>query len=66
MHQDLGVDVVDLMLVGKISCFTAQNEPLGLVVGEEGFKPPTSWFITTCSNPLNYMPFYYVVYNCLQ
>jgi hypothetical protein len=45
MRQDLGVDVVDLMLAGRISCFTAQKEPLGLIVGEEGFEPPTPWMI---------------------
>jgi hypothetical protein len=25
-------------------------------VGEEGFKPPTPWFVATCSNPLSYKP----------
>ncbi len=25
-------------------------------VGEEGFEPPTPWFVTTCSNPLSYRP----------
>jgi hypothetical protein len=29
MHQNIGVDVVDLMLVGRVSCFTASKEPLG-------------------------------------
>eukprot|EP01018_Ginkgo_biloba_P037102 Gb_40557 [translate_table: standard] len=29
---------------------------LGLFVGEEGFEPPTPWFIATCSNPLSYRP----------
>lgn len=26
------------------------------VVGEEGFEPPTPWFVATCSNPLSYRP----------
>ncbi|TYH12559.1 hypothetical protein ES288_A06G077600v1 [Gossypium darwinii] len=30
--------------------------PFGPVVGEEGFEPPTPWFIATCSNPLSYRP----------
>jgi hypothetical protein len=25
-------------------------------VGEEGFEPPTPWFVATCSNPLSYRP----------
>ncbi|PPD67340.1 hypothetical protein GOBAR_DD35779 [Gossypium barbadense] len=29
----------------------------GLVVGEEGFEPPTPWFVATCSNPLSYRPY---------
>ena len=28
----------------------------GPVVGEEGFEPPTPWFVATCSNPLSYRP----------
>ncbi|KAF5774555.1 putative ribosomal protein L2 [Helianthus annuus] len=24
--------------------------------GEEGFEPPTPWFVATCSNPLSYRP----------
>ncbi|KAI5666277.1 hypothetical protein M9H77_16130 [Catharanthus roseus] len=28
--------------------------PFGSVVGEEGFEPPTPWFVATCSNPLSY------------
>ncbi|KAL7149400.1 hypothetical protein ABFS83_05G038100 [Erythranthe nasuta] len=30
--------------------------PFGPVVGEEGFEPPTPWFVATCSNPLSYRP----------
>lgn len=30
--------------------------PLRPVVGEEGFEPPTPWFVATCSNPLSYRP----------
>ncbi|KAK8271298.1 hypothetical protein V6Z11_D11G252300 [Gossypium hirsutum] len=30
--------------------------PFGPVVGEEGFEPPTPWFIAACSNPLSYRP----------
>ncbi|XLT76674.1 hypothetical protein HN873_032948 [Arachis hypogaea] len=30
--------------------------PFWPVVGEEGFEPPTPWFIATCSNPLSYRP----------
>ena len=30
--------------------------PKGKVVGEEGFEPPTPWFVATCSNPLSYRP----------
>jgi hypothetical protein len=45
MHQDLSVDVVDLMLSGRIFYFTTQKEPLRLVVGEEGFEPSTLWFV---------------------
>ncbi len=41
MHQDLGVDVVNLMLVGIISCFTTLEKTCRLVMGEEGFEPPT-------------------------
>ena len=25
-------------------------------MGEEGFEPPTPWFVATCSNPLSYRP----------
>ena len=32
------------------------NSPFGPVVGEEGFEPPTPWFVATCSNPLSYRP----------
>ncbi|KAK9122080.1 hypothetical protein Syun_019697 [Stephania yunnanensis] len=28
----------------------------GPIVGEEGFEPPTPWFVATCSNPLSYRP----------
>ena len=30
--------------------------PFWPVVGEEGFEPPTPWFVATCSNPLSYRP----------
>ncbi|KAD7480113.1 hypothetical protein E3N88_03249 [Mikania micrantha] len=30
--------------------------PFGPVVDEEGFEPPTPWFVATCSNPLSYRP----------
>lgn len=30
--------------------------PFWTVVGEEGFEPPTPWFVATCSNPLSYRP----------
>ncbi|EPS74520.1 hypothetical protein M569_00237 [Genlisea aurea] len=30
--------------------------PFGPVVGEEGFEPPTPWFVATRSNPLSYRP----------
>lgn len=30
--------------------------PFGPVVGEEGFEPPTPWFVATCSTPLSYRP----------
>lgn len=30
--------------------------PFWKVVGEEGFEPPTPWFVATCSNPLSYRP----------
>ena len=30
--------------------------PLWKAVGEEGFEPPTPWFVATCSNPLSYRP----------
>ncbi|TYH50077.1 hypothetical protein ES332_D10G179900v1 [Gossypium tomentosum] len=30
--------------------------PFGPIVGEEGFEPPTPWFVATCSNPLSYRP----------
>ncbi len=66
MRQDLRVDVGDAMLAGRISSFTAQKKPLGLVMSKEGFEPLTSWFVATCSNPLSYMPLYYVVYKCPQ
>nr|NP_569676.1 hypothetical protein PsnuCp071 [Psilotum nudum]NP_569702.1 hypothetical protein PsnuCp097 [Psilotum nudum]BAB84265.1 hypothetical protein [Psilotum nudum]BAB84291.1 hypothetical protein [Psilotum nudum] len=29
---------------------------LGLIMGEEGFEPPTPWFVATCSDPLSYKP----------
>lgn len=34
----------------------AQKKPLKMVVSEEGFEPPTPWFVATCSNPLSYRP----------
>ena len=40
--------------------FDPQREryfPFGPVMGEEGFEPPTPWFVATCSNPLSYRPY---------
>ncbi|GER30100.1 phosphate transporter 1 [Striga asiatica] len=34
----------------------ALSRPFWPVVGEEGFEPPTPWFVATCSNPLSYRP----------
>ena len=34
----------------------ALKKYLKLVVSEEGFEPPTPWFVATCSNPLSYRP----------
>ncbi len=27
-----------------------------MTMGEEGFEPPTPWFVATCSSPLSYTP----------
>ena len=27
-------------------------------MSQEGFEPPTLWFVATCSSPLSYKPFY--------
>src|SRR3989337_279253 len=37
-------------------CSMALKKYLKLVVSEEGFEPPTPWFVATCSNPLSYRP----------
>ena len=50
MRQNLGVN-----LAGIIPLWP-QKTPLKLVVSEEGFEPPTPWFVATCSNPLSYRP----------
>lgn len=35
-----------------------------MTTGQEGFEPPTPWFVATCSSPLSYKPvpiqFYYI------
>jgi hypothetical protein len=33
-----------------------------MVVSEEGFEPPTPWFVATCSNPLSYRPRLHWIY----
>jgi hypothetical protein len=38
MRQDLGVDVVDLMLAGRISCFTAPERTSGASCGRGGIR----------------------------
>lgn len=54
---------LDLHLAGKTLCSMAQKKPMGLIVGEEGFEPPTPWFVATCSNPLSYRPrLYWICY----
>jgi hypothetical protein len=40
MRQDLGVDVVDLMLAGRISCFTAPERTSGASCGRGGIRTP--------------------------
>ncbi|KAK4835872.1 hypothetical protein QYF36_015606 [Acer negundo] len=39
-----------------VATFREGSFPFGPVVGEEGFEPPTPWFVATCSNPLSYRP----------
>ncbi len=34
-----------------------------MVVSEEGFEPPTPWFVATCSNPLSYRPRLHWIYH---
>ncbi|XAR50475.1 hypothetical protein NMG60_11004812 [Bertholletia excelsa] len=48
---------LDLKRYKRVSCETQERSfPFGPVVGEEGFEPPTPWFVATCSNPLSYRP----------
>ena len=32
-------------------------------MGEEGFEPPTPWFVATCSGPLSYTPLTHEFHN---
>jgi hypothetical protein len=38
-----------------------------MTTGQEGFEPPTPWFVATCSSPLSYKPvpiqYYYININ---
>jgi hypothetical protein len=56
MRQNLGVN-----LAGIIPLWPPKT-PLKLVVSEEGFEPPTPWFVATCSNPLSYRPRLHWIY----
>ncbi len=40
MRQDLGVHVVDLMLAGRISCFTTPERTSGASCGRGGIRTP--------------------------
>ena len=51
MREYIGVN-----LSGIILFLWPPKKPLKLVVSEEGFEPPTPWFVATCSNPLSYRP----------
>ncbi|KAK9081054.1 hypothetical protein Scep_031049 [Stephania cephalantha] len=42
--------------VGVTSKGKGPSPLFGPIVGEEGFEPPTPWFVATCSNPLSYRP----------
>ncbi|KAF2939342.1 hypothetical protein DAI22_03g185701 [Oryza sativa Japonica Group] len=46
-----GFDLSSDSYKGKVKAL-----PLWKAVGEEGFEPPTPWFVATCSNPLSYRP----------